>query len=102
MSDSTRRGFLALAGAGAAAVGAAAVVSVTAGDRPISDRLSADRLAEQPEHDASGPLVAWVGDVDKPEMTLMVGDHEVVLHDADLVSRLARAAAQPAARAEGA
>jgi hypothetical protein len=100
MSDSTRRGFLALAGAGAAAVGAAAVVSVTTGDRPIADRI-ADRLAEQPQ-DVSGPLVAWVGDVSKSEITLMAGDHEVVLTDADLVGRLTRAASQPAGRTEGA
>jgi hypothetical protein len=41
---------------------------------------------------ASGSLVAHVADVHGDTVTLMVGEREVVVRDADLVSRLARAA----------
>jgi len=80
MNDPTRRGFLAIAGAGAAAVGAAAVAPAAAA-APV--RAPAG---------ASGPLVAYVSDMQRGELTLMVGEREVVVHDRELAARLARAA----------
>jgi hypothetical protein len=86
MDDSTRRGFLVTAGAGAAAVGVAAVAP--------SAQAAVGRHtggAHSPAH-ARGPLVAHVADVHGDTVTLMVGERKVVVRDADLVSQLARAA----------
>ena len=76
MGNSTRRGFLAMAGIGAAAVGAAAV---EAGGAAAAEQRS------------SGPLVAYVRDVRRGEISVMVGEHEVVVRDRDLVNRLVHA-----------
>jgi Ubiquitinol-cytochrome C reductase Fe-S subunit TAT signal len=76
----SRRNFLVCAGAGAAAVGAA-VFAPEAAAAPV--RAPAG---------ASGPLVAYVTDMRAGELTLMVGEREIVVHDPDLAARLARAA----------
>ncbi|GAA1161838.1 hypothetical protein GCM10009630_70170 [Kribbella jejuensis] len=81
MGDSTRRGFLAMAGMGAAAVGVGAAAPAAAGEQ--SGELSGARSA--------GPLVAYVRDVRRHEIAVMVGEHEVVVHDRDLVNRLVQA-----------
>jgi hypothetical protein len=81
MTDHTRRGFLTIAGAGAAAAGAAVAAAPATAAAPV--RAPAG---------ASGPLVAYVTDVLRGELTLMVGEREVVVHDRDLAARLARAA----------
>ncbi len=80
MNDPTRRGFLVIAGAGAAAAGAAALAP------------SAEAAAVTAPADATGPLIAYVTDMQRGEVTLMVGEREVVVHDRDLAARLARAA----------
>jgi hypothetical protein len=86
MSESTRRGFLKVAGAGAAAgVAAVAVGAATRSGRHTVD--GASTAAVMPAH-ASGPLVAYVRDVRGAEVSVMVGETEVVVHDADLVARL--------------
>ncbi len=79
MAESTRRGFLTMAGAGAVAVGAASVAPAAAGP------------AQAPA-DAQGPLVVYVSDMQHGELTLMHGEREVVIHDRDLAARLAHAA----------
>ena len=83
MEKSTRRGFLATAAVGAVGVGAAAVA-------PGAEAATANRR-EVPS-DAAGPLVAHIADVHGDTVTVMVGEREVVVHDRDLVVRLARAA----------
>jgi cell division ATPase FtsA len=82
MSRTSRRGFLVLAGTGAAAAGITAVAS-SAEARPARVTTPAN---------ATGSLVAHVHDVHGDAVSLMVGEREVVVHDADLVARLARAA----------
>lgn len=82
MSDSTRRGFLIMAGAGAATVGAAAIATPALAQSPSS----------QGPINISGSLVAFVRDVDSGEVSVMVGEHEVIVHDRELVKRLARIA----------
>jgi hypothetical protein len=85
MPDSTRRNFLIASGAGAAAVGVAAAVpgvaSAQAAGRPA---LTTPKNAQ--------PLVAHVGDPRSGTISLFVGEHEVTVHDPDLVARLAHAA----------
>ena len=75
MSDATRRSFLIIAGAGAAAAGAAAVA-------PVAD-------AAPQKMTGSGPLIAYVNDIASDEVSVMVGEQEVVVRDRDLVARLA-------------
>lgn len=81
MSGSTRRNFLIASGAGAAAVGAAVALPGAATARAVSLPGNA------------APLVAHVSDPTSGTISLFVGEHEVIVHDPDLVARLARAAA---------
>jgi hypothetical protein len=85
MKDASRRGFLVMTGAGAAAVATAGVVV-------IAEKNNQDEGAVA--HNGSGPMVAWIGDVSKHEITIMVGEREVVVNDADLVAKLVRATGQ--------
>ncbi len=86
MDQSTRRGFLATAAVGAVGVGATAIApsAQAATTRP-------NTMSHVPK-EASGTLVAHVADVRGDTITLMVDEREIVVHDADLVARLARAA----------
>ncbi|WP_020388740.1 twin-arginine translocation signal domain-containing protein [Kribbella catacumbae] len=81
-SDATRRGFLVMAGAGAAAVATPGAVA-----QPATFTT-----------ESSGPLVAYVGNVGRSEVSIMVGEQEVVVHDADLVARLVRASGRVVGR----
>lgn len=82
MSETSRRRFLGVAGAGAAAAGAAAIT-------PGVAHAAQTRLHP---HSARVPVVAYVEDVAGSTVVLMVGEHEVVVHDRDLVTRLLNAA----------
>ncbi|MEP6817625.1 MAG: hypothetical protein ABI873_18975 [Marmoricola sp.] len=81
MSETNRRKFLAVAGAGAAA----GTVGLTAGTAFAGDtRRNSDSAQEA--------VVAYVQDHRSSELTLMVGEREVVVHDRDLVNRILNAA----------
>lgn len=82
MSETSRRRFIGVTGAGAAAVGATALVPGTAW---------AGR-AHLREDSAKSPVVAYVSDVTSDEVTLLVDEREVVVRDRDLVTRLLNAA----------
>jgi hypothetical protein len=84
MAEATRRNFLVLAGSGAATavIASAAMPAV---------------LAEQPERwsvpaDAPSALMAYVSDVRRGEVTLLVDEREILVTDPELAARLARAA----------
>lgn len=84
MNESSRRGFLGIAGAGAVAVGAAAVAPAA---------FAEDTEARvPPEGSADEPVVAHVADARKGDLSLMVGEREVVVHDPALVNRILNAA----------
>jgi len=83
MTDSTRRGFLTAAGLTTA--GAAVLAGAGAGTAEAEPALPAD---------ASGDLVAYVRDVRKGELVLMIEGREVVVVDKRLVTRLAAAFAR--------
>jgi hypothetical protein len=90
MSESTRRGFLKIAGAGAAgaaAVAATAVVRPGGGEPAAATGRSGTALPAG----ASGPLVAYVRDVRAAEISVLVDETEVVVQDRELVARLAGA-----------
>jgi hypothetical protein len=78
MSDTSRRKFLAAAGAGAAA----GTVGLTA---------SGAHAARRPDS-AKEAVVAFVENHRSSEVHLMVGEREVVVQDRDLVVRLLNAA----------
>jgi hypothetical protein len=82
VNDQSRRGFLAIAGTGAAAAGITALAPAASAK---TDKPSV------PKH-ASGAVVAHVHDVHSDTVVLYVDEREVVVHDRDLVARLARAA----------
>lgn len=84
MNGSTRRGFLAMAGAGAV-TGAAAVVA------PAAHAASEDETLPL---GARGRMAAYVQDVQKGEVLVMVDDQEVLVTDPKLVARLARSFAR--------
>ncbi|MEO3936911.1 hypothetical protein V3N99_09150 [Dermatophilaceae bacterium Soc4.6] len=85
MKDATRRGFLAISGAGVAA--AAVAPSAMAAGRPAAD-------SKQEQAAASGAMLAYVHDASKGEVTLMKGENEIVVRDAALVRALAKHAAK--------
>jgi hypothetical protein len=87
MSDATRRAFLAVAGSGAAAAAAVAAAPGALAATPSSVRLSGSEPTA-----ARDPLVAYVADPRSGRITVMHGEHEVTVHDAELVRRLARIA----------
>jgi hypothetical protein len=88
MSDATRRTFLVAAGAGAAAIGVATVA-------PASAAAATTKGSNQPAQLPTGePLVAYVSDASTGEVTLLVGEREVLIKDRDLVSRLTSAASE--------
>lgn len=86
MKDNTRRGFLTLAGAGAVA-GAAVIAAPTASAEPKADEVTMPANAE-------GPMAAYIHDLKKGELALMVEGREVIVTDKQLVARLARAFAR--------
>lgn len=88
MSESTRRGFLATAGAGAAAVGVAAVAPSANAKTPKAEKQADVTIPA----DAAGSLVAYVADVHDDTVTVMIGEREIAVRDRELVARLARAA----------
>lgn len=79
MHDTTRRRLLGTAGAGAAALAVAPAAAY--GAETVRSRTS-----------ATEPVVAYVSDADSDELTLMVGEREVVVRDRDLVTRILNAA----------
>lgn len=86
MSDFTRRNFLAAAGAGTVAgVAAVAVPQVAAASPEETETLPPD---------AAGAMAAYIHDVRKGEVLVMVEGREVVFTDRKLVARLARAFAR--------
>ncbi|MGZ4505496.1 MAG: hypothetical protein ACXVW3_16510 [Nocardioidaceae bacterium] len=84
MSETSRRKFLAVAGAGAAA-GAAGVTS--GGAAFVGE-------TQQRRGSARETVVAYVKDHRSSELRLMVGEREVVVHDRDLVNRILNAAGE--------
>jgi len=79
MHDTTRRRFLGTTGAGAAVVAVAPAAAYAGG-------------TARSKNSADEPVVAYVGDARSDEVSLFVGDREVVLHDLDLVNRILNAA----------
>jgi hypothetical protein len=81
MTETSRRKFLAAAGAGTAA---GAVVSLSGGAAEAVTRRHGDAADE--------PVVAYVADPRAGVLHLMAGEREVIVEDRDLVARILNAA----------
>jgi hypothetical protein len=80
MSDTSRRKFLAAAGAGTAAT----AVALSGG--------TASAMTARGRDAATEPVVAYVQDPRAGVLRLMVGEREVIVEDRDLVARILNAA----------
>ncbi|MBO1755525.1 hypothetical protein [Allobranchiibius sp. CTAmp26] len=92
MDKSTRRNFVTIAGLGSAAGLAAMAVPSAANAataRDVSDHV-------QVPHGAASSMAAFVSDVHRGEVTLMVDGDEVTVTDKQLAARLAHAFHQAA------
>lgn len=85
MNDTSRRKFLAAAGAGAAA-------------GTVGIDVPASAAAARKANAADEPVVAFVEDPSSGTVTLIRGDDEVVVHDPDLAVRILNAAGRPDGR----
>ncbi len=91
MSDATRRSFLAVAGTGVAAGAALAAAPGVAG-AAVAKAPNEDKIALPA--DAQGSMLAYIHDVAKGEVALMIEGHELIVTDQQLVARLAQAFAR--------
>lgn len=80
MSDLTRLGFMKSSAKAAAGLTAAGAL------------LTSQAEAEDERHVSSKPVVAYVKNPRKGEIAVMSGDREVIVRDAKLAARIARAA----------
>ncbi len=94
MNSRSRRSFISLAGAGAATVGLAGPVGFATLASPMAG-IAAPPVV--PTH-LSGSLTAYVDDVKGDSVSLMIGDTEVIVRDAELVARLANAGSSTSVR----
>lgn len=94
MSELSRRSFLKQSGATAVAAGAVIMTPKALSRKaPKAKPAGAAKSRSQASSKSSSrTLVAHVPDVRKGEVRVLIGEREIVIHDRDLVSRLARAA----------
>jgi hypothetical protein len=78
MSDSTRRSFVKSS--------AAAAAGVTVIGALVTEQADAEATAH------AGPVVAYIRDPHSGEISVMVGERQVKLHDRKIAARIARAA----------
>jgi hypothetical protein len=93
MNSANRRGFLKIAGTGAAVAGAATLLTDTGslGLAGAGGPAVAPKAAARLPVEAAGSMVAYIDDVSTGEVSVMVEGRQVVVSDHDLVARLATA-----------
>ncbi|MET3807504.1 anaerobic selenocysteine-containing dehydrogenase [Nakamurella sp. UYEF19] len=89
MDSANRRGFLKVAGAGAAAAGAASLIPLSVGTVAGVAGVAAPARAANLPAAAKGSIAAYIHDVSTGEIAVMVEGHEVTITDHELVARLA-------------
>jgi len=82
MSDTTRRGFVQSSAATAA--------GMTLLGALVAEQAETAAAATPPAHD--GPVVAYLRDAKSGEVSVLVGQREITVHDRKLAARIARAA----------
>jgi hypothetical protein len=93
MAKLTRRGLLKTTSIGAATVGVLAA-GFTAAPRLAAMAAPSDATTELSAASVSGPMVAYVRDLARGEVGVLVGEREIIYRDPDFVMRLLKAAAQ--------
>jgi hypothetical protein len=88
MAKLTRRDLIKQTSAGAAALGALAALPGLAGAQGVPEAHAAGLAVA----DRTGPLVAYLRDMAKGEIGLLVGTREIIVRDRELVERLLKAA----------
>jgi hypothetical protein len=83
MNASNRRGFLALSAVGVAAAAAGPVLAA-------GKSLEATNATSTTASTASGPVVAYIHDAARGEVSVMHGEREVVVHDPALVRLISK------------
>ena len=97
MDKSSRRRFLVVTGAGAAAVGAVSVAPVSLAAATTKDagaHVDVDRDSDATLADS--PLVVCVNDLSTGEVVVIDGDEEICVTDPDLVRHIVRLAQRKA------
>lgn len=87
MAKLTRSGFIKKTSAGAATIGALAAAPSLTAAHAASEALAPDHTAALRE-----PMLAHVRNAASGEIAILVGTREVIVHDRELVKRLAKAA----------
>jgi hypothetical protein len=97
MADLTRRGFLGqvAVATGVGIAGGVGLRQVLAGDSKVTE-VAHEAEAALPLPVLEGPMVVHVRDVPSAEISMMVGPHELIYRDPEVVSRLVKAAASAA------
>jgi hypothetical protein len=93
MTKQTRRGFLRRASIGTATIGVlSAVSSLTVACSPeqgsANQALTSTELAET---GVNGPVVAYIGDLTKGDINIMVGTREIIHRDPEIITRVLQA-----------
>lgn len=96
MAKLTRRKMLWTSSASVAALGGVAAllagVNRQTTHAAAPETSTSNSAVQLPTSSASGPMVAYVSDVTKGEVRLMVGEKEFVVQDAALVSHMVNSA----------
>lgn len=92
MAKLARRGFIKQATIGVASAGVLAGVFAGGARFGAASPHFASAATDLSATKLSGPLVAYVHDLAKGEISVMVGKREVIIRDPDLALRLATAA----------
>lgn len=90
MTEFTRRGFVTRSAS--AAAGMTAIGAILADQAQAADRTTDDHKQERGGPVGTDPVVAFVHDPRKGEVSFMSGEHAVTIHDPKLAARISRAA----------
>ena len=88
MAKLTRSGFIKKTSAGAATIGALAAAPSLTAAHAASEALAPDHTSAALRE----PMLAHVRNAASGEIAILVGTREVIVHDRELVKRLAKAA----------
>jgi hypothetical protein len=92
MSELSRRNLLRVTGAAAVAVPITALASPADARTSHADVPARRATPEEVKAFGSGPVMFAVHDVARGEVSILHGQHEVVVRDRDLVNRIVKAA----------
>ena len=90
MSEFTRRGFVTRSAS--AAAGMTAIGAIIAEQAQAAEKTKGHHESEPSGPIGTDPVVAFVHDPRKGEVSFMTGEHDVTIHDPKLAAQISRAA----------